>query len=272
MRLRLFFLLPLLFICFFTHAVLVDTIQVKSKVMNKNIFCVVISPDKQINGASCPVLYLLHGYGGSYKSWLEVKPELPQLAEQYGMMIVCPDGENSWYWDSPQNSASQFETFISDELIKYIDQNYPTVPNAAGRAITGLSMGGHGALWLAIRHQDIFGGAGSTSGGLDILPFSKNWKIKEQLGEQLSNKQIWESHTVINQLEKLRNGNLMIIIDCGDNDIFFEVNNRVHHKLCTLNIKHDYIVRPGTHNSQYWNNSIEYQILFFAKFFNNKLI
>ena len=67
-------------------------------------------------------------------------------------------------------------------------------------------MGGHGALWLAIRHQDIFGAAGSTSGGVDIRPFPDNWDMKKQLGEYINNKEIWDNHTVINQINKLQDG------------------------------------------------------------------
>ena len=74
----------------------------------------------------------------------------------------------SWYWNSPVDPKSQYETFISDELIKAIDSKYKTIKNRTGRAITGLSMGGHGALYLAIKHQDVFGAAGSMSGGVDI--------------------------------------------------------------------------------------------------------
>lgn len=56
------------------------------------------------------------------------------------MIFVCPDGEKSWYWDSPLHAESQFETFISGELPAWIDARYPTIAAREGRAITGLSM------------------------------------------------------------------------------------------------------------------------------------
>lgn len=269
MKLKAFIVLFALSICISTQAAIVDTVQVKSKKMNRNIPCVIISPDKQI-GKTYPTLYLLHGYGGNHKTWIGIKPNLPQLVDEYGIIVVCPNGENSWYWDSPINSNSQFETFVSDELIKYIDKNYPSIPNHKGRAITGLSMGGHGAMWLAIRHQDIFGAAGSMSGGLDIRPFPDNWDMKRQIGEKDKNQQIWEEYTVINQLDKLKNGSLAIIFDCGYSDFFFTVNNNFHQGLLDRKIDHDFIVRPGGHTSEYWNNSIDYQLLFFNKFFNKE--
>ena len=269
MKLKAFIVLFALSICISTQAAIVDTVQVKSKKMNRNIPCVIISPDKQ-TGKTYPTLYLLHGYGGNHKTWIGIKPNLPQLVDEYGIIVVCPNGENSWYWDSPINSNSQFETFVSDELIKYIDKNYPSIPNHKGRAITGLSMGGHGAMWLAIRHQDIFGAAGSMSGGLDIRPFPDNWDMKRQIGEKDKNQQIWEEHTVINQLDKLKNSSLAIIFDCGYSDFFFTVNNNFHQGLLDRKIDHDFIVRPGGHTSEYWNNSIDYQLLFFNKFFNKE--
>ena len=100
------------------------------------------------------------------------------------MIFVCPDGENSWYWDSPINPSSQFETFVSQELPDWVDAHYPTLPSREGRAVAGLSMGGHGALWTAVRHKDRFGAVGSVSGGVDIRPFPDSWEMKAQLGEE----------------------------------------------------------------------------------------
>jgi len=132
-------------------------------------------------------------------------------------------------------------------------------------------MGGHGALWNAIRHTDVFGAAGSTSGGVDIRPFPKNWMMPEQLGEMETNKEVWDQHTVINQVDKLRKDDLAMIIDCGEADFFLDVNKNLHKRLLELKIDHDFITRPGGHNGQYWNNSIDYQILFFSKFFKKQL-
>lgn len=251
------------------QAARVDTINVQSPSMKKEVKVVYILPDKAIGqkAQACPVIYLLHGYGGNAKSWVELKPELTQIADEKGIIFVCPDGKNSWYWDSPKNSAYRYETFVSSELVDYTDSHYATVPDKKGRAITGLSMGGHGALWNAFRHKDVFGAAGSTSGGVDIRPFPGNWKMKEQLGEFAANKALWDAHTVINQIDKIENGDLALIIDCGESDFFLEVNKEFHKHLLARGIDHDFITRPGTHSGRYWNNSIDYQILFFSKFF-----
>ena len=199
------------------NAARVDTLLVKSPSMNKDVQVVVIAPDgaKSAKDLAYPVVYLLHGYSGNAKSWIGIKPNLPEIADQNKIMIVCPDGKNSWYWDSPKDPSYKYETFVSDELVKYVDAHYKTIADKKGRAITGLSMGGHGALWLAFRHKDVFGAAGSTSGGVDIRPFPTNWEMSKQLGEFAANKKSWDEHTVINQIDKIENGDLAIIIDCG---------------------------------------------------------
>ncbi len=253
-----------------TFAQSVDTVLVYSPSMDKQIKNVIILPENYGKAADVkyPVLYLLHGYSGNHSNWIKIKSNLPDLATRYGAIIVCPDGQNSWYWDSPVNPKMRYETYVSSELVKYIDSKYKTRPEPAARAITGLSMGGHGGLWLGIRHQDVFGACGSMSGGVDILPFPENWEMKKHLGDYSENKQIWEDHTVMNQLHKIKAGKLGIIIDCGTGDFFFGVNKALHEKLLYLNIPHDYIERPGVHNWPYWTNAIEYQLLYFSSFFN----
>ncbi len=255
------FVLPL-------EAAVVDTINVRSDAMQKDVQTVVVLPGK--GKTTAPVIYLLHGYGGNAKSWIALKPDLPEIADLYGVMFVCPDGKNSWYWDSPIDPSSKYETFVSGELVEYIDTHYQTVRDRSGRAITGLSMGGHGAMWLSMRHKDVFGAAGSTSGGVDIRPFPNSWEMKSRIGTESENREVWDAHTAINQIDQLNNGDLALIIDCGYGDFFFEVNNEFHKKLLKYKIDHDFIVRPGVHNGEYWNNSIDYQILFFKKFFDRK--
>lgn len=250
----------------------VDTILVKSAKMDKMIKNVVIVPaqyfDVDLQNEQYPVVYLLHGFGNDYSSWLKIKPNLDEIASEYGIIIVCPDGATSWYFDSPVDPKIQYETFVVNELVPYIDDNYRTYPEAKMRAITGLSMGGHGGLWLGLRHPDVFGSCGSTSGGVDFRPFPKKWKIKDDLGDYNTNKEVWDTHTVLSLVPKIsKDSKQRIIIDCGYNDFFFEVNKNLHEALMKAGVEHDFIVRPGVHNWAYWNNSIDYQILFFTKTF-----
>ena len=263
-KLFLFFISIITAIC--TVAQQVDTIEVFSRSMNVNVKNVIIIPADYENHTDYPTLYLLHGYGGSQNDWINIQPNLPELATRYQMVIVCPDGKNSWYWDSPVNPKMKYETYVSGELTAYVDARYKTKKDKSGRAITGLSMGGHGGLWLGIRHQDVFGACGSTSGGVDIRPFPKNWEMEKLLGSFSDYKERWDSFTVINQLHLIRS-DLAIIIDCGTEDFFYEVNEKLHKEMMKLNIRHDYMTRPGAHNANYWRNSIEYQLLFFNRYF-----
>ena len=258
MKLKLSILALFILVAISVKGAVVDTLAVYSEAMKKNVQVVVVSPEN--NHVPKPVVYLL-------QTWLSMKPELKDIADRDGLIFVCPDGKNSWYWDSPKDPSYRYETFVSSELVKYIDSEYSTVKDRSGRAITGLSMGGHGAMWLSFRHKDVFGAAGSTSGGVDIRPFPNNWEMNKLLGNESDNQEVWNNHTAIMQIDRIKNGELAIIFDCGYSDFFFEVNNDFHKKLLKYKIDHDFLVRPGSHNGEYWKNSIDYQILFFKKFF-----
>lgn len=225
----------------------------------------VITPDTDDESAGevFPTVYLLNGYSGDNGSWGNIRPDLGEFADEYGIVMVMPSGMDSWYWDAPANPNVRMESFITEVLVPHIDANYPTDQRAQNRAITGLSMGGHGALWLGLRHPDIWKNIGSTSGGVNILPFPERWKIKDALGSYESNPEVWETHTVINLVPELRPGVNNIIFDCGSEDFFAEVNDQLHRALLKAKIPHDYISRPGTHNAAYWANALPYQLMFF---------
>jgi S-formylglutathione hydrolase FrmB len=255
----------------FVEAAKVDTVLTQSASMNKTIKAIVITPDSYDNSKEFPVLYLLHGYGDTYSAWVRKAKGVSQLADAFNMMIVCPDGGiGSWYWDSPVDSEFKYETYVSNELVNFIDKNYKTIKSAAGRAITGLSMGGHGGLYLGIRHQEVFGAAGSMSGGVDIRPFPNNWDMALRLGKQSENPDHWQKYTVMNQLHLINPRTCCLIIDCGTEDFFYTVNQKLHEELLYRNIPHDYITRQGRHDWNYWNNAISYQAMFFSKFFSRR--
>jgi len=268
----LFFVALALSLAATTAHAAIDTLKVHSAKMNLDVDVIAVTPDNyDASGATAyPVVYLLHGAGGNHFHWLGIKGRrLSEIATAKGMIFVCPSARNSWYWDSPVDPKLQYETFVARELTAYIDKNYRTKADRTGRAITGLSMGGHGGLYLSMRNKDIFGAAGSTSGGVDIRPFPPtHWDMDKALGEfNDQTKALWDEHTVMVQADGLKNGELAIIFDCGFDDFFFEVNNALHAKLLAMKIDHDYIVRPGGHNGEYWNNALDFQLLFFEKFF-----
>ena len=253
----------------FSYAASVDTVLIFSKSMHKNVKCVVIKPGIYNDETKrFPVVYLLHGWSGNYSNWVLKAPDLVQSVDENKFLVVCPDGAyDSWYFDSPLDTNMKYETNVALEIPAYIDAHYRTVPDRKARAITGLSMGGHGSLYLAIRHENIFGAVGSMSGGVDIRPFPDNWEIKQFLGDYATHADNWNKNTVINLVDSLHNGDLAIIFDCGTSDFFLDVNRNLHQKLLEMKIDHDYIERPGGHDWLYWNNSVKYQLLFFREYF-----
>lgn len=254
--------------CIASKAAKVDTLAIRSQRMDKVIKTVVILPKGYSESTKYPVLYLLHGYSGNYSNWVK-NSNVAALADQYGYMVVCPDGGfGSWYWDITNDRNYQYETFVSKELIDYIDGHYSTVQDRRGRAITGLSMGGHGALSLAIKHQELYGAAGSTAGGVDFRPFPLNWEIKDRIGNYADSPQTWDDRVVINMIPKLVNNQLRLIIDCGKEDFFYPVNVALHDKLMYHNINHTFVTSEGGHNWTYWSRSIIYQMAFFNDFFS----
>lgn len=243
-----------------------------SAAMRKEVHNLIMLPDAYDGERRFPVIYLLHGHDMKYTDWLRVQRDLPRLADLYGVILVCPDAANSWYWDSPVNPAMRYETYVAGELPEFIKTHYKTIDARWARAVTGLSMGGHGALWLAIRHQDVYGACGSMSGAVDIRPYPNKWNIEDSLGKYEDNPQRWAEHTVMTLLDKIVPGpltmkSLPMIIDCGRDDIFCEINENLHRELLRRKIPHDYISRPGIHNGRYWRNAVLYQLLFFSEHF-----
>ena len=255
----------------------VDSLQIPSVAMNKTYKAAVVLPNSYAKGKSTyPVLYLLHGAYGHFSDWLSKTPDkntVKNLADQYNIIIVMPEGETfSFYLDSPVNKESQFETYITSEVIQKIDKTYRTINDKKGRAIAGLSMGGHGALYLSAKHPELFCAAGSMSGAVDMgtmlgrEPNDQVIKLMQPVfGDQSTNQDLYDKNAVIGMVDKIKANKLPLIIDCGVDDFLIEPNRELHRRLVYAKIPHDYIERPGAHTWEYWENSLPYQVLFFSK-------
>lgn len=267
MKKNLFLLLLAIGFVVNAKAAKVDTLDTYSDAMHKKIKAIIFKPEDYDQNKEYPVVYLLHGAGGSYKEYANYKA-IKKWVDYYKILVVGADGGvTSWYFDSPVDPTYKYETYVTKELVGFIDKNFKTIKNRTGRAISGLSMGGHGAMYLAFRHQDLFGAVGSMSGGVDIRPFPKNWEMAKRLGTYAENPDNWEKNTVTNMLHLLTANSLAIIFDCGVDDFFYKVNVELHKKMEDRNIPHDFITRPGAHTGQYWQNSINYQLMFFNQYF-----
>jgi putative tributyrin esterase len=259
----------------------VDSLAIPSVAMNKTYKAAVVLPNSYAKGKSVyPVLYLLHGAYGHFNDWLSKTPDrntVKNLADQYNIIIVMPEGETfSFYLDSPVNKGSQFETYITSEVIQKIDKTYRTINDKKGRVITGLSMGGHGALYLSAKHPDLFSAAGSMSGAVDMGTMLNRDSadqvmklIQPVFGNQSNNPDLYTQNAVIGMVDKIKTNKLALIIDCGVDDFLIEPNRELHRRLVYSKVPHDYTERPGAHTWEYWENALPYQILFFSKVFKN---
>jgi len=213
-----------------------------------------------------PVLYLLHGHGGHYSNWTERIPQIRQRAAAGSFILVCPDGlRDSWYIDSPVDSTSQMARFLTRELIPHVDGHFRTRPARAYRAVSGLSMGGHGAFWLAIQYPHLFGAAGSMSGVLDLSRHNRQYGLPAVLGTYRQDR--YRAHSVLHQLERLDTLELALFFDCALNDPFFGENLEWHEALKRTGIPHTFQIAPGGHDWAYWRQALPHQLLFFEQFF-----
>ena len=160
------FYLAILFVALGCMAKAQDQLVYQSRNLPRADTTWVFKPKNYQQKEKLPVIFLLHGYSGNYKQWHNIM-DAQKYADEYGFIIVCPDGLfSSWYINSPVKKDWQYENFFFQELYPDIQKKYKADPNKV--FISGLSMGGHGALYLFIQHQELFAGAGSTSGGIKL--------------------------------------------------------------------------------------------------------
>ncbi len=280
MNLRFLLTSLLVSFCTLVFGAKVDSLDIPSVVMQKNLRAVVVTPNTYAKGKTAyPVLYLLHGGSGKFSDWITKTPDkmlLQNLADQYSLIIVTPEGEPlGGYLDSPFQKDSQFETYIMKEVIEKIDNTYRTIRDRKGRVITGLSMGGHGALYLSTRHPDLYCAAGSMSGALDLSV--THWKITPDFAAQIAPRfarilgpvgatpDLYAANSVVNMTDKMKVNGLPLIIDCGVDDFLIEPNRELHRRLVYNQTPHDYTEHPGAHTWDYWENSLPYHVSFFHK-------
>jgi len=188
-----------------------------------------------------PVLYLLHGMYQDYKSWfsdggLQAAADKAIAEGAMEMIIICPNGFNSFYYNS---SDMRYEDFFIQEFVPEIERRYRILSEKEHRNIAGLSMGGFGATYLAFQHHELFGNAYSTSGGF-IEPATTLLKgiINAKLATEKSN---FPTYT----------------LECGEEDaLVIESNRTLSQFLDEKQIHYTKIFRQGTHNWKFWKESL----------------
>lgn len=143
----------------------------------------VLLPVGYASGADYPVVYLLHGFNSDYQGWSNMNHEndpsdtLEANTRNANVVFVMPDGDSSggfysnWY-SNPDGMMRDWETYHIDQLIPWVEANFKVKKTRAGRAISGLSMGGFGASSYASRHPDLFAGVFSVSGAVNNIPLA----------------------------------------------------------------------------------------------------
>ncbi len=257
----------------------VDTIEVFSEAMNKTLKAAVTTPSTYDGTAQFPTLYLLHGGSGVFSDWHHKVTEpglVNRMAEEYKLIIVTPGvGPSSYYFDSPVMDSVQYETYITAELIPHIDKTYKTLNRKESRAITGLSMGGHGAIMLSAKHPELFIAATSMSGVMNID--TRLWKVpedfsklrrsqqQEMLGKDLIYDAPFSTYTAVGLADQMKENGIALFMDCGVEDFLLETNRQMHQLLLENGTAHDYTERPGAHTWEYWTDALPFHLLFVDK-------
>ena len=269
-------LLILVSVCQIAEAARIDSLDIPSTAMGKTYKAAIVLPSSYDKSKSAyPVLYLLHGGFGHYRDWIDKTPDkqlLYRLADSYNLIIVLPEGEIfSYYIDSPVDKGSQFESYIIKDVVPKIDNTYRTNRGSKARVITGLSMGGYGALYLSARHPEVFGAAGSMSGALN--PDMMGWRLPPEMSNNIKKafgaimgpieSVDYSVYSVINMADVIKKNGTKLIFDCGVDDFLIEPNRELHRRLLFNQIPHDYSERPGGHSWDYWQNSLPHHVLFF---------
>jgi len=212
---------------------------------------------------SYPAVVMLHGHNGSYKQWNSII-DAQRYADEYNFILICPDGfRDSWYINSPGRKNSQYADFFFKYLLPSLKQKYRI--DANNLFITGLSMGGHGALYLFSQRPDLFRSAGSTSGLLDLRPSSEKYGLSSHLGSMATSQVTWIRFSVVGNVEKIAAAKKEIIFDCGLEDRFYEINNEFRNICANQHIPATFISQPGQHDKQYWQKSIRQHFEFFRR-------
>jgi len=215
-----------------------------------------------------PTLFLLHGWSGCYKDWSN-KHDIQEISNRTGFRIICPDGfYNGWYLNNTDTTKMQWRAFFDQELFPQMKERFNLVPDST--FITGLSMGGHGAVNLFLDHPENFRAAGSMSGVLDLnLTSLRDTELAKVIGEKKERIAQESAVTrVAEKAEQLKAMNKPIITTCGYNDVYVCCTDVFSAKCREMDIPHIKILSPGKHSWPYWGFALEQHLWHFQKIMN----
>jgi S-formylglutathione hydrolase FrmB len=241
--------------------------KLNSKLLNRQIsYAVVLPKNYQADDQTrFPVVYLLHGFGGSHKDFVSF-PELFEIYSLHKFIVVTVEGEKGFYTDSQTKPDEKHESYVIKELIPEVDKNFRTISARNARAIVGDSMGGYGALKFGLKYPQMFAMVGSWSGGLTIASWRKPSEIdfivpniKESLtsvfgdGSNPATLQANDLFELIKNVPTEKISSLpFIYLDCGTEDELglLKPNQQFAEIMVNRKIRHEYRQVPGEHTVQ----------------------
>jgi putative tributyrin esterase len=207
-----------------------------------------------------PVLYLLHGGGGGFRDWTNYS-DVARYAEQ-GMVLVMPEGNSSYYTNSVDRMQDRYEDYIVRDLITDVEQRLPAAAGRANRAIAGVSMGGFGAVVLALKHPDLFVFAGGLSPALDVP--SRPFSIK-RIGQWRQHKSIFgawgsQSRRASDPFVLARSAEVTqapyFFLTCGDQEGLLATNKRFAELLQQRHFIYEFHIGSGGHDWNQWGRQL----------------
>jgi len=281
----------------------VDCSQViKSEVLKQDMnYSVYLPPSCQSSTRSYPVLYLLHGMWGDHTSWItqgeadRIATEIMNRGEVPEMIIVMPNGFIDGFYINNYDNSVKWEDFFYKEFIPQVEKKYRILNDRNYRAIAGLSMGGYGALYHAINHNDMFTVCYALSAGVievnqlkdgETLPaedvefmtklwgpinsegFPTNYK-KYSIQEILKNSESYVAPSYYEIMTGQKYDLPAITLDCGDDDFLFNENVNLVKIMKEKNIPVEFRVRQGAHTWDYWRSGLELALIYIGECFRN---
>lgn len=211
-------------------------------------------------GRHYPVMYMLHGTGGNYTEWSD--SFLPEQIDRMisgkliqPMIVVMPDDGESTYWANWDNGP-RWGDYVVDDVVGTIDQRYRTLTQPSDRAIGGLSMGGLGALNLALQHPDVFGVVGAHSPSVRLTPDPSLWF--------LTGENFWEHNPIWLAQNASGVDGLRIWLDAGSDDVWLPNIESVHTALVDNGLQVDWHEYPGPHEAEYWIEHVPDYLRFYS--------
>src|SRR5690606_22886191 len=247
--------------------------SIKSDKLKRTVSVSVQTPTNYQSSKSYPLVFMLHGYSENYEQWSKTT-DLKKLATDYQMILVCPEGFVNYYLNSPNLKTFQYEDFFFQELVPNIEEKY-NIDNK-NIFITGLSMGGYGALSLFIKQSKLFNTAASTSGALEFdyenlknvsLKFFESERMTNDMEMTLGNpkENDWQKFSISSLLKNQKEFNKGFFIDCGLDDPLLSNTIQIKELALSKKLPIRFSVQPGEHNTEYWAKSVEYHFVYFKQ-------